>query len=131
MSNEDDPTDRITHIDADHWTLRRGDWRGHVAGLDLGTDVTIFFYATDEVGVGPRWHIHPYDEVFIITAGNALYTIGDRKIEAREGDVLLGPANVPHKFANQGPGRLSTVDVHLSPKWIQTDLDDPELAAPK
>ena len=55
-------------------------------------------------------------------------TIGEEKIEAEAGQILLGPANVPHKFENLGPGVLETTDIHLSPEWIQTNLEDPELA---
>jgi len=114
--------------------LKRADWashdqlrKGNIEGKDFGTDVTILFYATEEVGVGPRWHVHPYDEIFIMTKGRALFTVGDEKIEAQEGDVLLGPANVPHKYHNLGPGVLESTDIHLSPEWIQTNLEDPEL----
>ena len=114
--------------------LSRGDWasddrlwKGRFEGKDIGTDVTVLFYATEEVGVGPRWHVHPYDEIFIIRQGRALFTIGDEKIEAEVGDVLLGPANVPHKYHNLGPGTLESTDIHVSDRWIQTDLDDPVL----
>ena len=31
-----------------------------------------------------------------------------------------------HKFRNLGPGRLDTTDIHVSDRWIQTNLDDPE-----
>ncbi|WP_375690960.1 cupin domain-containing protein [Pseudooceanicola sp. LIPI14-2-Ac024] len=103
------------------------EWRGAAEGAALGTNVTVLFYETDEVGIGPKWHVHPYDEVFVIRQGRALFTVGDRKLEAETGDVVLGPANVPHKFHNLGPGKLVTVDIHQSDRWIQTDLDDPEL----
>jgi mannose-6-phosphate isomerase-like protein (cupin superfamily) len=114
--------------------LKRGDWasderlwKGRFEGKDIGTGVTVLFYATDEVGRGPRWHVHPYDEIFIVRAGRALFTVGDEKIEAEAGDILLGPADVPHKYHCLGPGRLETTDIHLSDRWIQTNLDDPEL----
>ncbi len=103
-------------------------WRGRFEGRDIGTGVTVLFYATEEVGVGPRWHVHPYDEIFIIRTGRALFTIGEEKIEAEAGDILLGPAEVPHKYSNLGPGPLESTDIHLSDRWIQTDLEDPELA---
>jgi mannose-6-phosphate isomerase-like protein (cupin superfamily) len=103
-------------------------WWGHFEGTTLGTDATVVFYATDEIGEGPKWHKHPYDEIFIVTEGRAIFTVGDEKIEAEAGDVLLGPAEVPHKYKNLGPGRLSSIDIHCSPEWIQIDLDDPELA---
>ncbi len=60
--------------------------------------------------------------------GRALFTIGDERIEAQAGDILLGPANVPHKYHNLGPGLLESTDIHLSDRWIQTDLDEPELS---
>jgi len=88
--------------------------------------VTVLFYQTDTPGKGPAWHVHPYDEVFIVRQGRALFTIGAQKIEAVAGDVLFGPRDMPHKFHNLGPGRLETTDIHLSPRWIQTDLPDPE-----
>jgi mannose-6-phosphate isomerase-like protein (cupin superfamily) len=104
-------------------------WKGYIDGERLGTNVTILFYSTDQVGKGPRLHVHDYTEIFVIRQGNALFTIGDRKIEATTGDVLVGPAGVPHKFVNLGPGLLETTDIHLSDKWVQTNLDDPEAPA--
>ncbi len=103
-------------------------WKGHFEGKDIGTDLTMGAYTTEEVGVGPKWHVHPYDEIFIMRVGRALFTIGDEKIEAEAGDILLGPADVPHKYHNLGPGLLESTDIHLSDRWIQTDLDDPELS---
>lgn len=109
------------------WASHDQLWKGRFEGKDIGTGVTVLFYATEEVGVGPTWHVHPYDEIFIMRKGRALFTIGDEKIEAEAGDILLGPANIPHKYHNLGPGTLESTDIHLSDEWIQTDLDDPEL----
>ena len=114
---------RLTRAD---WASGDDPWRGRIEGERLGTGVTLLFYATDEPGRGPRWHVHPYDELFILREGRALFTIGDEKIAAAAGDVLLGPAHVPHKYVSLGPGRLETIDIHLSDRWIQTDLADPE-----
>ena len=100
-----------------------GPWRGSVAGLDLNGPVTVLAYGTDEIGVGPRLHVHPYDETFVVIQGRARFFVGDAAIEASAGEVVLGPANVPHKFENLGPGRLQTIDIHHSPQWIQTDLE--------
>ena len=58
-------------------------------------------------------------------AGEEAQAGGDRR-EAKAGQIVFGPANVPHKFHNLGPGRLDTTDIHVSDRWIQTDLDDPE-----
>lgn len=109
------------------WATDEHLWKGMLQGKDIGTGITVLFYSTEETGKGPVWHVHPYDEVFIIRSGRALFTIGDQKIEASAGHILLGPANVPHKFANLGPGLLETIDIHVNDRWIQTNLVDPEL----
>lgn len=114
-------------IRREEWARDDRLWRGHFEGKDIGTNVTVLFYSTETTGAGPKLHVHPYDEIFIIRKGRALFTVGDEKITAEEGQIVFGPANVPHKFANLGPGLLETTDIHLSDRWIQTDLDDPEL----
>ena len=101
-----------------------GPWRGAVPGLTQQTGITVLAYGTDQVGVGPRLHVHPYDETFVVVQGRARFFVGDLVIDAEAGDVVLGPAGVPHRFENRGPGRLQTIDVHHSPTWIQTDLDE-------
>lgn len=100
-----------------------GPWRGSVAGIELGGAVTVLTYGTDILGAGPRLHVHPYDETFIVIEGQVRFFVGDAIVDASAGDVVLGPAGVPHKFKNLGPGRLQTVDIHHSPRWIQTDLE--------
>lgn len=108
----------------DDWASHDQIWRGSFEGRKIGTGITVIFFSTDEIGKGPRWHVHPYDEVFIVRKGRAFFTIGDQMVQASEGDILLGPANIPHKFHNLGPGRLETTDIHLSDRWIQSDLED-------
>ena len=100
-----------------------GPHRGSVNGEILGAQVTVLAYGNDETGVGPRLHVHPYDEVFVIQQGRARFFVGDQVIDAEAGETVLGPAGLPHKFVNLGPGRLQTLDIHMSPRWIQTDLE--------
>jgi mannose-6-phosphate isomerase-like protein (cupin superfamily) len=100
-----------------------GAWRGSLAGEALGGAVTVLAYGNDTPGEGPRLHVHPYDETFVILRGRARFFVGDEVIEAGAGEAVLGPAGVPHRFENVGPGRLQTIDIHHSPRWIQTDLD--------
>src|SRR5690606_15958614 len=99
-----------------------GPWRGFVEGIATGAQVTVLSYGTDMVGTGPRLHVHPYDETFILVEGSARFFVGDTTLEASAGEVVLGPAGIPHRFENLGPGRLQTIDIHHSPRWIQTDL---------
>ncbi|HMF15261.1 MAG TPA: cupin domain-containing protein [Gemmataceae bacterium] len=88
----------------------------------MQTNITLIRYVTDVVGEGPTLHVHPYDEIFTITEGRARFTVGDKTIDAETGDVILGPANIPHGYQNLGPGRLDSLDIHLSPEWIQYNL---------
>ena len=70
------------HLKRSAWASHDRLWKGVLEGRDIGTGVTVLFYATEKTGVGPKWHVHPYDEIFIVRAGRALFTIGDTKIEA-------------------------------------------------
>ena len=113
-------------LDRADWATHPTLWKGRIEGQSLGTGVTILFYATEEVGVGPKLHVHDYDEIFIVREGRALFTVGEERIIAEAGQVVFGPAGLPHKFRNLGPGRLETTDIHVSDRWVQTNLPDPE-----
>ena len=108
--------------------IRSSEWqssnqlRGLLEGKSIRTNVTLIRYVTDVIGEGPTLHVHPYDEIFTINEGRARFTVGDRVIDAEAGDIVLGPANIPHGYQNLGPGRLDSLDIHLSPEWIQYDL---------
>lgn len=105
------------------WARDPAEWRGRFEGKSIGTGVTVLFFSNERIGAGPVLHRHPYDEVFIVRQGHARFTIGDEMIEAQAGDILLAPAGTPHKFENLGPGRLETTDIHVSPEYIQEDLE--------
>lgn len=111
-------------ISASEWLGPENPLRGLLEGTGVNTNVTLIRYATEVVGEGPTLHVHPYDEIFIINEGRARFTFGDQTIDASAGDVVLGPANIPHGYQNLGPGRLDSLDIHLSPEWIQYNLAD-------
>lgn len=100
-----------------------GPFRGFVNGDVLSTGATVLAYGNDEPGTGPPLHVHPYDEIFLVQQGRARFFVGDHVIDADAGDVVLGPKGLPHRFINLGLGRLQTMDIHLSPRWIQTNLE--------
>ncbi len=102
---------------------KAGAWRGHVPGEILSTGMTVLAYGNDTPGEGPRLHVHPYDEIFIVIEGRARFYVGDEVVEAGVGDVVLGPKGVPHRFENMGPGRLQTIDLHQSLVWLQADIE--------
>ena len=88
-------------------------------------DTDISFIWVDMLpGDRVRLHQHPYQEVFIIQEGVATYTIGSTTLEARAGQIVIAPADVPHMFVNSGEGRLRQVDLHLSKQFITQWLED-------
>ena len=73
-------------------------------------------------GQGPPLHTHPYIEVAFTLEGRATITVGDETREAKAGGIVVIPANTPHRFVNSGTTVLRQIDVHASPKFIQTNL---------
>ncbi len=51
---------------------------------------------------GPLHVHHVEDEGFWILEGSATFEIGDETIEARAGDYLFGPRDIPHRYTT-GP----------------------------
>ena len=75
-------------------------------------------------GEGPKLHSHPYAEVFIVQEGQATFTVGSDTIAVTAGQIVIAPAEVPHKFINSGIGTLRQVDIHASPRFITTWYDE-------
>jgi quercetin dioxygenase-like cupin family protein len=76
-------------------------------------DAPVSFFLTHSApGEGPGLHRHPYAETFIVQEGQATFTVGDDTIEAKAGDIVVAPANVPHAFVNSGSGMLRSVNIH-------------------
>ncbi|WP_254016964.1 cupin domain-containing protein [Mesorhizobium escarrei] len=114
-------------IDRDKWARTPDRWPDHWQGeLQCGaygsTSCLIFNYLP-EIGGGPRLHMHPYCEIFIIRTGTGLFTVGDQQIEASAGQILIVPPDTPHKFTNLGPGPLETTDIHENGSFITEWLE--------
>lgn len=45
----------------------------------------ILAYGTDTIGEGPRLHVNPYDETFVVLIGHARFFVGEDIIEAPAG----------------------------------------------
>ena len=73
-------------------------------------------------GKGPPLHQHPYVEVAFTLEGHATITVGDEQREVKAGGIVVIPAETPHRFVNSGDTTLRQIDVHASPKFIQTNL---------
>ncbi|PYI93455.1 MAG: cupin domain-containing protein [Verrucomicrobia bacterium] len=73
-------------------------------------------------GQGPPLHKHPYVEVAFTLEGCATITVGDEQREVKAGSIVVIPANTLHRFVNSGDTLLHQIDVHASPRFIQTNL---------
>ncbi len=71
-----------------------------------------------------RLHKHPYPEIFIIQQGVSVFTISSTTLEAHTGQIILVPANTPHKFMNASHSRLRQIDIHVSKQFITHWLED-------
>jgi mannose-6-phosphate isomerase-like protein (cupin superfamily) len=91
-------------------------------GAGLGATVSLIL-ARVEPGEGPKLHRHPYDETFVIEAGNIVFQVGADLVSAAPGDVVVAPSGVAHKFTNQGPGRSNIVCIHaaatIASEWLE------------
>ena len=83
-----------------------------------------FFLIDAPMGGGPDLHTHPYAEVFVIQEGEVTFTVGDETIEAKEGQILVVPAGVPHKYVNSGAGRARHIDIHASGRMATEWLEE-------
>jgi mannose-6-phosphate isomerase-like protein (cupin superfamily) len=108
----------------DQTNLPLDDFAREFEGYRYGDTTVSFIIVEARPGGGPKLHSHPYAEIFIVQEGAASFTVGDITIEAAAGQIVIAPANVPHKFVNSGPGTLRQVDIHASPRFITTWYDE-------
>jgi mannose-6-phosphate isomerase-like protein (cupin superfamily) len=78
-----------------------------------------FFHVNAAPGTGSALHIHPYPETWIVRSGTVRFTVGETDIEARAGDIVVGPPDLPHMFMNCGTEQLDMLCIHPSPRIIQ------------
>lgn len=90
-------------------------------------DADVSFFLTDgPPGSGPELHKHPYAEVFVIQEGDVTFTVGEDTVEATEGQIVVVPAGVPHKFVNSGATRARHIDIHASRRMATDWLEEGE-----
>lgn len=108
---------------AGDWLADPGRFHGEWQGGAHGANVCVIVNEIETIGAGPRLHRHPYPETFIVRRGRGLFVVGEERIEAGPGDILVVPANTPHRFENLGPGTLATIDIHENGAFITEWLE--------
>ena len=94
-----------------------------LVGEDVGAGVCIIFVEAPP-GTGPSLHKHPYEEIFIVQEGEALFVASDEERVVRAGEIVVAPAGTPHRFVNSGTGVLRQIDIHVSPRFVTEWLDE-------
>lgn len=90
-------------------------------GRDYGAPVSMF--VTDSApGTGSQLHVHPYRETWVVRKGEAEFLVGGERLRASAGDIVVAPANVPHRYLNVGTDQLELVCIHPSDTIRQQDL---------
>jgi len=82
-----------------------------------------FFWVDTLPGGGPGLHVHPYPEVFVIHAGQALFVVDGQEHLATGGQIVMVPPHTPHRFTNIGeePLRLVAIhpNAHIEQIWLE------------
>ena len=71
-----------------------------------------------------RLHKHPYKEIFIIQEGVATFTVGSTTLEAHAGQIIIVPADIPHRFMNSSDRQLKQIDIHVNKRFITEWLEN-------
>nr|BBH87396.1 hypothetical protein KTC_21470 [Thermosporothrix sp. COM3] len=92
-------------------------------GEEYGGVAGSFFWVHPLPGRGSTLHKHPYQEVFVVQEGRVTFTIGETSLEVEAGNVVVAPANTPHKYTNTGTEQAQMISFHPSPHVIQEVLE--------
>lgn len=98
------------------------DWTENLEGKPYGAGISIIQESTDEAGQGPRLHTHPYAETFVIRRGSALFTIGTEELVGHAGQIVVVPADTPHRFRTL-EGGYEAIHIHASDEFITDWLE--------
>ena len=98
------------------------DWTENYEELPGDASISIILESTTKAGVGPRLHQHPYAETFIIRRGWARFTIGAEELQGHAGQVLVVPADTPHKFATGRDG-YEGIHIHANYRFVTEWLE--------
>jgi quercetin dioxygenase-like cupin family protein len=88
-------------------------------GKDHGAQVS-FFITAHRRGEGAELHRHPYEETFIVQAGDVQFTVDDQTVHARAGQVVVVPAGAAHGFQGASDDLARQVCIHPTPA-MQTE----------
>ena len=71
-----------------------------------GGSLTLFAFAAGE---GLTEHTSPFEAIVVMLEGTLVLSIGGQTVEARAGDIVRMPANVPHALEASAASRMLLV----------------------
>jgi len=83
-----------------------------------------FFVVRNRPGDGADKHRHPYEETFVILAGDIEVIVDDELRMLGAGTITVVPAGAWHEFKNRGEHESLMVNIHPSPRIIQENWAD-------
>jgi quercetin dioxygenase-like cupin family protein len=92
-------------------------------GDDHGPVGVSLFMVEAPPGRGPGLHTHPYEEVFLVQEGEATFIAGDEEREVHAGEIVVVPADTPHRFLNTGQAALVLISIHVSSRFVTEWLE--------
>ena len=92
-------------------------------GIGYADTEVSFIWVDMPPGGAIRLHQHPYPEIFIVQEGVSTFVVGVTTLEAHAGQIILVPANTPHKFMNAGNTPLRQIDIHVNKQFITDWLE--------
>jgi mannose-6-phosphate isomerase-like protein (cupin superfamily) len=105
------------------WTEHPAIWTGEYEGASHGSGASIIFVRLEPGRPGPRLHMHPYPETFVVRRGQVDFTVGDEQVAAAAGDIVVVPADTPHRFDNGGDDLLEMMDIHPNERFATIWLE--------
>lgn len=94
---------------------------------DVGLSIFVVEYPP---GTGARLHVHPHPEVFVIESGEATFTVDGEEIKAVAGQILIAPADKPHRFWSTGSVPFRSINVMPSGEMVFTWLEAEAIETP-
>jgi quercetin dioxygenase-like cupin family protein len=92
-------------------------------GADHDNVAVSMFLLEAQPGRGAPLHLHEYDEIVVVHEGRSRFVVGEEVREAVAGDIVVVKAHTPHGFVNIGDQVLKQVDIHVSPRFQQQNLE--------
>lgn len=97
-------------------------------GAEHGHVAISIYVVQAQPGRGAPLHLHEYDEIVLVQEGRSRFVIGDSIHEFSAGNMVVVKAGTPHGFLNIGDVALKQVDIHVSPRFKQQNLEPTEIS---